>query len=93
MSWCVRECIADLRMVTSCRSRSLRRKFDLVFDIFTNIFFITEKEEEVEKLSSSVKNLKQERKKLEGNLTSIEETVSDLKQEKESLEKASCCIC
>ena len=93
MSWCVRECIADLRMVTSCRSRSLRRKFDLVFDIFTNIFFITEKEEEVERLSSSVKNLKQERKNLEGNLTSIEETVSDLKQEKESLEKASCCIC
>ena len=80
-------------MVTSCRSRSLQRKFDLVFDIFTNIFFITEKEEEVERLSSSVKNLKQERKKLEGNLTSIEETVSDLKQEKESLEKASCCIC
>ena len=61
-----------------------------VVNLFTSIFCITEKEEEIQKLSSSVKNLKQERKKLEGNLTSFEETVSDLKQEKESLEKVSC---
>jgi prefoldin subunit 5 len=51
---------------------------------------MVEREEEVQKLSSSSKNLKQERKKLEGNFTSLEETVSDLKQENESLEKVNC---
>ena len=51
---------------------------------------MVEREEEVQKLSSSLKNLKQERKKLEGNFTSLQETVSDLKQENESLEKVNC---
>ena len=46
-----------------------------------------EKEEELEKVSSALKNAKQERRKFEGKLANLEEAVGDLKQEKETLEK------
>jgi chromosome segregation ATPase len=65
-------------IVKSCKAVEILR-----FEYIHNV----EKEEEVERMSSSLKNLKQERKKMEGNLVSLEENVNDLRQEKESLEK------